>query len=98
MIIMKLRASALMLAQLAILAALAPSAAQAQGLRVSPQIGASRSGQALPPTGPQQADYIVAVVNSEPVTNYEVRSRVARIEQQPNVIAARRLTTSQPRP
>ncbi len=71
-----------MLAQLAILAALAPSAAQAQGLRVSPQIGASRSGQALPPTGPQQADYIVAVVNSEPVTNNEVRARLVRVEQQ----------------
>ncbi len=33
-------------------------------------------------TGPRSADFIVAIVNSEPVTNYEVRSRVARIEQQ----------------
>ncbi|MBP8205178.1 MAG: SurA N-terminal domain-containing protein, partial [Giesbergeria sp.] len=33
-------------------------------------------------TGPRSADYIVAIVNSEPVTNYEVRSRIARVEQQ----------------
>ena len=63
-------------------AALAPLASQAQGLRVSPQIGTSRSGQPAPPAGPRQADYIVAVVNSEPITNNEVRSRMVRIEQQ----------------
>ena len=33
-------------------------------------------------TGPRSADFIVAIVNSEPVTNYEVRSRIARVEQQ----------------
>ena len=31
---------------------------------------------------PRSADFIVAVVNSEPVTNYEVRSRLARAEAQ----------------
>jgi len=33
-------------------------------------------------TGPREADYIVAVVNSEPVTNNEVRARTARVQQQ----------------
>ncbi|WP_422848195.1 peptidylprolyl isomerase [Acidovorax sp. M14] len=33
-------------------------------------------------TAPRAADFIVAVVNSEPVTNYEVRSRLARAEAQ----------------
>jgi peptidyl-prolyl cis-trans isomerase SurA len=33
-------------------------------------------------TNPQPADYIVAVVNSEPVTNSEVRQRAARFAQQ----------------
>lgn len=64
------------------MAALAPLASQAQGLRVSPQIGASRTSPATQPSGPRQADYIVAVVNSEPITNNEVRSRMVRIEQQ----------------
>lgn len=43
-------------------------------LRV-PTLGASSLGQ-------QQADYIVAVVNSEPITNNEVRARLLRTEQQ----------------
>jgi hypothetical protein len=30
------------------------------------------------PGGPSPADYIVAVVNTEPITNNEVRARVAR--------------------
>jgi peptidyl-prolyl cis-trans isomerase SurA len=30
----------------------------------------------------RQADFIVAVVNSEPITNHEVRARMARVEQQ----------------
>ncbi|RQO81447.1 peptidylprolyl isomerase [Acidovorax sp. FJL06] len=33
-------------------------------------------------TVPRSADFIVAVVNSEPVTNYEVRSRLVRAEAQ----------------
>lgn len=53
--------------------------AVAQGLRVTPQIGA----RAVPrDNGPQPADYIVAVVNSEPITNNEVRRRMVRYEQQ----------------
>ncbi|MES3002839.1 MAG: peptidylprolyl isomerase [Pseudomonadota bacterium] len=51
----------------------------AQGLRPS-QPNAPRA--AVRDTGPRQADYIVAVVNSEPITNNEVRSRMARFEQQ----------------
>ena len=42
------------------------------------------SATASAPTagGPQEADYIVAVVNSEPVTNNEVRARSARAVEQ----------------
>jgi peptidyl-prolyl cis-trans isomerase SurA len=55
--------------------------ASAQGFRITPPVGpraAARTGE----RGPRAADYIVAVVNSEPITNNEVRSRMARIEQQ----------------
>jgi peptidyl-prolyl cis-trans isomerase SurA len=49
--------------------------AAAQGLRVAPPPG--------PRTAPPRAaDYIVAVVNSEPITNNEVRLRMSRIQQQ----------------
>jgi peptidyl-prolyl cis-trans isomerase SurA len=69
---MNLRAAALTLAVL-----LAPFAATAQSLR---------PGAALPPsridTGPQPADFIVAVVNSEPITNNDVRNRMVRFQQQ----------------
>lgn len=52
-------------------------AAQAQGLR--PSVSA-----ALPtaPAGPQSADFIVAVVNSDPITNNEVRRELQRALQQ----------------
>lgn len=54
---------------------------QAQGLRATPQLGgAPRTPQAT--AGQRQADYIVAVVNSEPITNNEVRMRLVRVEQQ----------------
>lgn len=53
--------------------------AAAQGLRVTPQIGVRPAPR---DTGPQPADYIVAVVNSEPITNNEVRRRMVRYEQQ----------------
>lgn len=61
--------------------------AHAQGLRPSLQIDTSRIGQRIstPATRPaavQQADYIVAVVNSEPVTNNEVRTRMGVLQQQ----------------
>ncbi len=69
-----------------------PDVAHAQGLRMSPKLSqpspaaTQRPPTAAPvtsqPAGPQQADYIVVIVNSEPVTNSEVRSRVLRAEQQ----------------
>ena len=55
--------------------------AAAQGLRVVPPTGsrpAARAGE----RGARAADYIVAIVNSEPITNNEVRLRMARIGQQ----------------
>lgn len=55
-------------------------AAQAQTLRPSPQLGSVRS--AAPSNEPRTADYIVALVNSEPVTNSDVRQRLLRVEQQ----------------
>lgn len=70
-----------------IAAALAMSGllATAQGLRPSTQLrmpdvsaASSRSASGLP----QQADFIVAVVNSDPITNNEVRSKLLRAEQQ----------------
>ncbi len=64
-----------------VLATLAGSA-QAQ-LRVSPQLGGSLANpRPAEAQGPRPADYIVAVVNSEPITNSEVRSRLVRAEQQ----------------
>lgn len=54
--------------------------ALAQGLRVVPNLGAPR--EAPRDLGPRSADFIVAVVNSEPITNNEVRSRLLRYEQQ----------------
>lgn len=71
---MNARALALLLAGLA---AALPSAAQ---LRPSPQLGGGRTGPAS--SAPRSADYIVAVVNSEPITNNEVRTRAVRFEQQ----------------
>jgi peptidyl-prolyl cis-trans isomerase SurA len=53
--------------------------AAAQGLRVPPSAG---FGSASADSGPRAADYIVAVVNSEPITNNEVRQRMARFEQE----------------
>ncbi|MET1113844.1 MAG: peptidylprolyl isomerase [Comamonas sp.] len=70
------------------LATLAAAGAQAQGLRPSGGTGASLSkalegsARAVPGnTGVRSADFIVAVVNSEPVTNTEVRERMARVAQ-----------------
>ncbi|ART49773.1 peptidylprolyl isomerase [Acidovorax carolinensis] len=77
---------------LACLASFVTSGAAAQGLRPS---GAAGAGLRTAPAAPsftlpapgasaalRQADFIVAVVNSEPVTNNEVRTRAARIAQQ----------------
>lgn len=62
-------------------ALLAASSLQAQGLR---QPGRAGGGLALPaaPAAQGQADYIVAVVNTEPITNHELRARVARVQRQ----------------
>lgn len=87
---MKKRVSALALACLATLGA---GALHAQGLRPSGGSGMGLGlggGARLPsapslPLGPapvQQADYIVAVVNSEPITNNELRMRMMRAAQQ----------------
>lgn len=70
------------------LATFAAVGAQAQGLRLSggPATSLSKaldgSARAVPGnTGVRSADFIVAVVNSEPVTNSEVRERMARVAQ-----------------
>jgi peptidyl-prolyl cis-trans isomerase SurA len=78
---MKHRALVLCLACAAQAAVLVP-AAQAQGLRAAPQLGSSRPAARPNDNTPRSADFIVAVVNSEPVTNNEVRSRMIRFEQQ----------------
>ena len=65
------------------LGALAPAGVYAQGLRpLQPQtIGASRPASVA--SEPQRAaDFIVAIVNSEPITNGEVRIEAARLAQQ----------------
>jgi peptidyl-prolyl cis-trans isomerase SurA len=54
-----------------------PAVAQ---LRAAPQLGAPRP--APRDAGPRSADFIVAVVNSEPITNNELRNRMLRFEQQ----------------
>jgi peptidyl-prolyl cis-trans isomerase SurA len=67
---------------------LRPAGNASQGLARQPAANAGAASALSLPTpsaadkGPRSADYIVAIVNSEPVTNHEVSSRVARIEQQ----------------
>jgi peptidyl-prolyl cis-trans isomerase SurA len=53
---------------------------QAQSLRPSTQLKSLPAVRA--DSGPRTVDFIVALVNSEPVTNSEVRLRMLRIEQQ----------------
>ena len=69
---------------LAALAALTASVASAQGLRPSIGAGTGLTGNIPARTADtqRQADFIVAVVNSEPITNNEVRARVIRTLQQ----------------
>ncbi len=80
MLTMKPRAIAVGLMGLASLVSLG---AAAQGVRLP---GAQRPSPAAPATAPavsqRQADHIVAVVNAEPVTNNEVRARMARVLRQ----------------
>ena len=71
----------------AVLIALSAAAAQAQTLRPSTgplrQFGGAPGAAALPNASVQRsADFIVAVVNSEPLTNNEVRGKMLRAEQQ----------------
>jgi peptidyl-prolyl cis-trans isomerase SurA len=57
--------------------------APAQGLRTSPRPAVSLPVAAVPTTREQQqADFIVAIVNSEPITNHQVNVEVQRILQQ----------------
>jgi peptidyl-prolyl cis-trans isomerase SurA len=69
------RALAFLLAGLA--AAAQPALAQ-----LRPPAPAAAPLPAARAAGPRQADFIVAVVNSEPITNNEVRTRLLRFEQQ----------------
>ena len=70
------------------------ASAQAQGLRLN-DAGPSLSALAQPPAAvTAQADYIVAVVNSEPLTNNEVVRELARVRQQ---LAAQQRTAVDPK-
>ena len=80
-------AAACRLSRTSLVALLAASSvlAGAQGLRPSTQLRTPDAGAAsrsATPAAPRQADFIVAVVNSDPITNNEVRSKVLRAEQQ----------------
>lgn len=73
---------------LALLLALPMLSAQAQGLKPSGQLrlaapagGASAAGRDSA-TAQRSADFIIAVVNSEPITNNELRTKLIRTEQQ----------------
>ncbi|RZL55879.1 MAG: molecular chaperone SurA [Variovorax sp.] len=77
----------------AVAAALLATGAHAQGLGMRPSGGGGitdimrqgvtptipRVEAPPPPTGQRAAEYIVALVNSEPITNTEVQSRVERV-------------------
>lgn len=74
-------------AALALLLTLPLIGVQAQSLRPSgglrlPSLAASAGAAAASAAGQRQADFIVAVVNSEPITNSEVRTKLVRTEQQ----------------
>ncbi|MBX3632917.1 MAG: SurA N-terminal domain-containing protein, partial [Simplicispira sp.] len=76
------------------LASLVSQGAGAQGVRTPgaagvgvgrkppPAVSAPQAPAAAASLAPRQADFIVAVVNSEPVTNHEVRLRLARLQRQ----------------
>jgi peptidyl-prolyl cis-trans isomerase SurA len=65
---------------LACLSLFSPLASQAQLRPSGSPPPASLPGVST--TSSQQADYIVALVNSEPITNHEVRAETARVAQQ----------------
>lgn len=74
---------------MAVLAALAASPLAAQNLRLSRNLGADLT-LPKPDTSQRSADYIVAVVNSEPITNHQVSVEVRRVLQQAQAQAQRR--------
>jgi peptidyl-prolyl cis-trans isomerase SurA len=61
---------------------LASGLSHAQGLRMGagPTLNATQSAPAAPAS--EQADFIVAIVNSEPITNNEVRREIQQVLQQ----------------
>ena len=61
---------------------LASLPALAQGLRPPGAAGVAIPAVRMQPNAQQPADYIVAVVNSEPITNNEVQREVQRLLQQ----------------
>lgn len=69
---------------LLVTALLCAGLAQAQTLRPSGQLTLRPAAPAPAPavSGPRTVDFIVALVNSEPITNNEVRARLLRVEQQ----------------
>ena len=67
---------------LASLAACIVMTVGAQGLRLTPEASAASTG-AAPQSGSQRsADYIVAIVNSEPITNQQLRLEMQRLARQ----------------
>lgn len=64
------------------LVTVAPLTVEAQGLRPTAPAGNGAAVARATGSGTQQADFIVAVVNSEPITNNEVRLEVRRVLQQ----------------
>ncbi|QNN56949.1 peptidylprolyl isomerase [Diaphorobacter ruginosibacter] len=88
---MKIRALTLSLVSVATLAGTVPQAAVAQGLRAAgvpqaPRLSSQGPSVTLPAPGARPAtraaDFIVAVVNSEPVTNNDVQIRMERARAQ----------------
>ena len=78
---------AVVLAALAALAAAWSAPAQAQGLQPSPPRSLTVPASPVAPAGAaassqRAADFIVAVVNSEPITNNEVRAQARQLAQQ----------------
>jgi peptidyl-prolyl cis-trans isomerase SurA len=64
---------------LAVLLLTASLSVQAQGLQLNPSPTLALGGGVVEST---QADYIVAIVNAEPITNNEVRREIQRVLQQ----------------
>ena len=68
--------------------AMVGSLAQAQGLKPSTSLlGPSTQRAIQRSTEPVSVDHIVAVVNNEPITQHEVRSRLQRCSSRPNAMA-----------